>query len=120
MAIFRYRLGPYCSVNILAICMTWLELVCAAGILLPFRKWRLVALLMLIGMLSVFTAVVAWGIYRGIDISCGCFSVNPEADSIGWFNIVRNAVIMTLGAFLFAYEYAGCVTERARRRTLNA
>ena len=48
----------------------------------------------------LFTTLIGLNIYRGIDVACGCFSVDPEVGHIGWLLIVRNAVLLGLTALV--------------------
>lgn len=97
-AVYRYQLAPYSTVNFTAIFLPWLELV--SGLCLLFsRRFRSAAALIILGLMIFFTVLVSVTLYRGIDISCGCFSVNPDAARIGWKKAAEN-VLLTLMAFL--------------------
>lgn len=97
LAVYRYQVLPDALVNITALYMPWLEVAAAAALLLVPRLRRAAALLIL-GLLLLFTFLIGLNIYRGIDVACGCFSVNPEVGHIGWLLIVRNAVLIALTA----------------------
>ena len=89
IAIYLYDAIPESAVNAVAIYLPWLELVCGAAILLVPR-WRPAAGLLILGMLLVFTGLIVSVIVRGIDIDCGCFSVDGSSEPIGWGNVLRN------------------------------
>lgn len=55
------------------------------------------ALLVSIAMGAMFTVVIASALYRGITISCGCFSAT-SAEQIGYATLLRASVIMVLSA----------------------
>ena len=76
--------------NAVAIYLPWLELVCGAAILLVPR-WRPAAGLLILGMLLGFTGLFVSVILRGIEIDCGCFSVDGSGATIGWVDVLRNA-----------------------------
>lgn len=101
VAVFRYQMLPYPWVNLVALCLPWLELLCAVA-LVAAPRWRDAALTIVLGMLLVFTAAIAFNLYRGIDIACGCFTVKPGARHMGWWNLGRNAVLILAG--LLAWE----------------
>lgn len=93
VAVYRYQFLPDPLINVVALFVPWLEIVCAAALLtLPgLRKgaaW-LVAL-----MLIAFTVLLISAVLRGIDASCGCFSLNPDARDLGWRNVIRNLVFL--------------------------
>lgn len=98
VVVFRYQMLPYPLVNLAALFLPWLELVCAVA-LVAAPRWREAALTLLGGLLLVFTAAIAFNLYRGIDIACGCFTVKPGARHMGWWNLGRNALLI-LAAWL--------------------
>lgn len=95
-AIFRYHLLPDAAINAAAVYLPWLELLCGLVLVLnlPGRQG---ALLLVLGMLLVFTAAIGSSLYRGINIACGCFSVESGKGPIGWLNLARNAALIALG-----------------------
>ena len=100
LAVFRYHLLPDLMINPLAIYLPWLELTC--GLLIAFvPRWRRAAALLIMGMLLVFSAAISINLARGLDISCGCFSVDPRHGRIGVLNIARNLVLLAMSAAVY-------------------
>lgn len=98
VAIYRYQMVPHDLINMLAVFLPWLELACAAALF--FRpRWRRGALLLVLLMLVVFTTAISINLYRGIDIACGCFSVNAAKGHLGWLSLLRNTVLMALTGY---------------------
>lgn len=93
VVVFRYQMLPYSLVNLAALFLPWLELLSAVA-LVAAPRWRDAALAVLGGLLLVFTAAIAFNLYRGIDIACGCFTVKPGARHMGWWNLGRNALLI--------------------------
>ena len=52
------------------------------------------------GLLAVFTAAISINLLRGIDISCGCFTLDPDAGPIGWWEVVRDIGFLALAGFV--------------------
>ena len=100
IAIFRYQVAPYPTVNIGAVLMPWIELVVGVAILF-IPRMRDAAAVIIFGMLAFFAIAIMSAIFRGIDIGCGCFSVNPHAQTVGWLSIIRNIALMILTAIVF-------------------
>jgi hypothetical protein len=98
LAIFRYQLVPHGAINLMAVYLPWLEVIAALALLLVPRL-RAAAGVVILALLLVFTAAMGINIYRGIDISCGCFSVNPDVSRLSWLNLARNGVLMVLTVF---------------------
>lgn len=110
-AVYRYHLLPDWAINLVAIYLPWLELVCAVAlILLPGLRRGAFALIG--GMLFVFTGAMAVNLYRGIDIACGCFSVTRGDSLTGW-NIARNLGLLLITA-------AGWALERTRLSSISS
>jgi len=109
LSVFRYQLLPGNAVNLVAIMLPWLELV--AGVALLFiPRLRDAAALVLLCLLAAFTAAMGINLYRGVDVACGCFSVNPEVSHIGLQNIARNVGFMALTAV--AWYESGTAARR--------
>jgi putative oxidoreductase len=108
VSIYNYRMLPHQTINIMAIVMPWLELVCgvlmAAGVLLRGSAF-------MIGfMLLVFIIAISSALVRGLDISCGCFSVvgghRIAADLLvrDIFMFIGAALVLLYGKPLFSLE----------------
>lgn len=90
-SIYGFELvGPKMGI-LVAMVLPWLELfvgICLVGGVLLGG-----ALLVSIAMGAMFTFVVGSAIYRGLDISCGCF--NPaDTSAIGYSTLIRAVVIL--------------------------
>lgn len=66
---FHLLPDPYAALVSLA--LPWLELLCAAGVLV--KRLYVGSLTVLAISLAVFMGAIAWSWQRGLDISCGCF-----------------------------------------------
>lgn len=103
--IYQYQLLPNNQlVNLTALLLPWLEVVCGLALIIAPRLRR-GASVWIIGMLMVFTAAVIISLARGLDISCGCLSTDPDAAKIGWKKVAENIGLIVLTAI-------ACVKER--------
>jgi uncharacterized membrane protein YphA (DoxX/SURF4 family) len=71
--IYNYRMLPHWAINLMAIVMPWLELIC--GVLIIVGVYLRGSAFMIGVMLGVFIIAISAALARGLDISCGCFSV---------------------------------------------
>ena len=94
LAVFRYQMLPDPLVNLVALSLPWVELGAAVAILFP-RLRRGSALILLV-LLAVFAAAISINLLRGLDISCGCFSVKEGAARIGWGEVARDVAFIAL------------------------
>jgi putative oxidoreductase len=74
--IANYHLLPDDLINAMAICLPWIELICGAALVLGLNVRA--NLIVINAMLVVFIIAISMAIARGLDISCGCFSVATE------------------------------------------
>ena len=108
-SIYGYQLPlPQALLKMTAVVLPWLELLC--GLLLVAGLWVESALTLVTGLLALFVIMTGQAWMRGLDISCGCFSLkmfglpeNPGLDrfleSVA-FAFFRNLVLLGLAAFL--------------------
>jgi uncharacterized membrane protein YphA (DoxX/SURF4 family) len=76
---------------LLAVYLPWLELLLAAGLLLP--RWRRPSALLSCMLLAVFTFAVVAAMVRGLDINCGCFG--HAASPLHWA-LIRDVALLLL------------------------
>ncbi len=93
--VYNYELlGPKLGV-LVAMTLPWAELF--VGICLVGGIFVSGALLVSLGMGAMFTFVLASALYRGLNISCGCFS-SSSTEQIGYITLIRALVIMLISA----------------------
>ena len=76
---------------LLAVYLPWLELLLAAGLLLP--RWKAAAALLATAVFAVFTLAAASAWARGLDIDCGCFGHAGAVEPLRWV-MLRDAVLL--------------------------
>ncbi len=91
-SVYKYELvGPKLGL-LIAMVLPWVELfvgVCLLGSIFVGG-----ALLVSVALGAIFTFVVGSAMYRGLEISCGCFSA---AGSIGYAALIRACAITLAG-----------------------
>jgi uncharacterized membrane protein YphA (DoxX/SURF4 family) len=94
VSVESYKLLSHNAALVVATVLPWMELIC--GVLLVLGVLHRGAGLLLFGLLVVFTVAVVSALVRGLDISCGCFTQDPNAAKIGWQKIVENLGLIGL------------------------
>jgi putative oxidoreductase len=94
VSVASYRLLPHNATLLVATVLPWMELIC--GGLLVLGVFHRGAGLLLFWLLVVFTVAVGSALVRGLDISCGCFTQDPNAAKIGWQKILENLGLIGL------------------------
>ena len=100
-AITNYQLLPFFLINIFAIVLPFVELLAGAAILI--NRFERGGSLITSLMLATFTVALAISLARGLDISCGCFSTNPDAKKISWLYMIRDIILFAVSAAIFLY-----------------
>lgn len=101
MEIRNYELIGDPLVAMAALLLPPLEIVCSLAVI--FRKATPGALAILTGSLLVFTIAILISWARGLDISCGCFSLG--GDSINYpVKVAENIALLTVGTWLWRLE----------------
>ncbi|MBW1678539.1 MAG: DoxX family membrane protein [Deltaproteobacteria bacterium] len=100
-SVLNYRVLPPESVNLLAIILPWLEIVC--GIFLLLGLFTGGSILVIIFMVTVFLVAIGSALIRGIDISCGCFPSNG-AHGINILYLLRDMTIFAFAIQVLRYD----------------
>ena len=97
----NYRLLPPSLLNPVSLLIPWLELLC--GLLLISGYLVRGASLVIVLLLSVFLAALLQSLLRGIDLSCGCFSVETHAGGGLPLDILRDLLLLFAGLWMLYY-----------------
>ncbi len=97
--VFNYHILSGIWINILAVVLPWLELI--TGVCLVFDWLSSGAVIIVNLLLMTFVCVMIYDLARGIDVSCGCFSTDIDADPANFLYIFRDLVFWIIGIFLF-------------------
>lgn len=91
-SIWYYHLVPGKLINLMALIVPWLELVCGLGLILGifYRGAKLWTTLLML----VFIAALSSTIARGLDIDCGCFKASKGATGSAWQSLIFDLVAM--------------------------
>lgn len=90
--VFNYQLVPSRLVNAVALFLPALELVC--GLALCAGAFTRGAAVVVSALMAVFLAAIGLAVFRGLDISCGCFG--GAGDAVNRATLVRDAAILAV------------------------
>lgn len=93
--IANYQLLPQVWGNWAALFLPWLELVCGLTLMTGW-KVRAGALLISI-LLLIFIGALSISLYRGLDIHCGCFSVEGTPTNL-YVDLLRDGIMLAMSA----------------------
>ena len=101
--IYNYRLVPGGVINLAALIMPWLEVLC--GLALVLGIWTRAARDLIALLLIVFIIAIAINLLRGNAIDCGCFNVADAGKTYEQrINDMRLDIFRDLGMLLMAAQ----------------
>jgi uncharacterized membrane protein YphA (DoxX/SURF4 family) len=99
-AIYNYRMVPNAFINMMAIALPWLELIC--GILIIVGVFVRGSAMLIGAMLAVFIIALSSALMRGLDISCGCFTLEGGR-SIAANTLVEDILLIICAGIALLY-----------------
>lgn len=98
--LYGYDIFPHQIINVLAIIMPFVELVCGLSLITGLLKRS--GLLLINAMLICFIFLIAFNLIRGHEFDCGCFSLGTTKGvwSSVWL-LIRDVVMLGAGIYLF-------------------
>lgn len=105
--IYNYRILPPFLINIVAITLPWVELIC--GLFLVGGIFLESSSLLILVLLLAFTIVTSYNVFiRGINLQCGCFTTSLAAQKEGAELVLRDVIflLMSLQVLLFNRNFA--------------
>jgi uncharacterized membrane protein YphA (DoxX/SURF4 family) len=106
--IYNYRLVPGPLLNVMALSMPWLELLC--GLALVLGIWKEAARNLIALMLAAFVIAIGINLLRSNAIDCGCFDVSAagktreERLADMWLVVLRDLGMLLMCAQLWWAE----------------
>ena len=99
-AIEAYEMTPVAVVNMIAIILPWLELMC--GIFLVGGVYVRSGAALLGALLVLFIVAISAAILRGLNIDCGCFG-GTGGETVGWNKVLEDVALLVPAWHLIRY-----------------
>ncbi len=101
--IYNYDFLPLFLINIFAITLPYIQFI--AGALLIFGVFKKGNSVILISLLFVFLIALIQAYVRGLDINCGCFSLDIEASKNDILRrIIEDAILLIPVVIIFIFS----------------
>ena len=106
--IYNYRILPAGLINISALIMPWVEVLC--GLALILGVWTRAARTVIALLLVTFILAISWNLMRGNAIDCGCFDVSAAGKTYEeriqdmWLVVLRDTGMLLMVAQLWWAE----------------
>jgi uncharacterized membrane protein YphA (DoxX/SURF4 family) len=106
-AIQNYQMVPDSLINMFAIILPWMELIC--GLLLLSGYW-IRAAAVLVGFLNlVFIIALTSAVLRGLDIDCGCYGGESSAN---WSRIIEDLFLLLFSVYIILFPESKWALEK--------
>lgn len=97
-----YRILPSPTVNFVALLLPWVEALCGIFLITGYLVQGSVLLVDMLMLVFILAGIIS--LYRGVDVTCGTFSLVAEAGGKMYAILARNAVILLMGLVVLIYE----------------
>jgi uncharacterized membrane protein YphA (DoxX/SURF4 family) len=114
--IANYQILPEGLAAPAAIFLPWLELTC--GICLVADRWTGGSAVIVTALIVIFTAAIGFNIYRGMDVACGCFTLDQSAPADMWLYLLRDVIFLAMGVGTLQYAHARKTVAMATRKEM--
>ncbi len=101
--VYSYVILPSAIVPLFAAIIPWIEFM--SGLLIMLDAWPKSNAFIINALLVVFIMAIVIDIYRGIEISCGCFDFLFPEEKIGWSTIARDFVLLIMGLIIMLFDH---------------
>jgi len=102
--VYNYQVLPDTAINLTAVVLPWFELL--LGICLVAGVWISGAAVLSTALLTAFAGTLVFNLYRGLDIQCGCFSMQSDSDPANYLTVVRDLSFVAVSVYLMAWYFA--------------
>jgi uncharacterized membrane protein YphA (DoxX/SURF4 family) len=96
--VFNYQILPNNLVNLIAIILPWLEVI--VGFCLIIGWWIPGAVVIVNLLMIVFISALMFNLSRGLDVHCGCFSIDASETAATWLSFLRDIFFLVVSFFL--------------------
>lgn len=108
-SVYAYGLVPYPMINLFALIIPWLELVCGIFLVVGVRLRSSASLISML--LLFFIAAIIIALVRNLNIDCGCFG-SDHTVLISWMKVLEDAGLLLLGLHIVFFDAGFLTIER--------
>ena len=99
----NYQILPEVLVGPFAVILPWLELICGIFLITGFMINGSIVLIDM--MLLIFIVSFMANVFRGIDVSCGCFSTEIKMTGSMFVYLMRDLAMLAIGIWILYFRF---------------
>lgn len=96
--VYNYHLLPGNLINLMAIMLPWVEIIC--GLALVFGIYKKGGIYLINLVVVIFIIAITVNLIRGVDLECGCFTVSSKAKGSALSLLIRDIGLLILTIYL--------------------
>ncbi len=97
--VYNYHLTSDDLVNLVAIILPWLELICGLSVILGYYKEG--GILIISFLTIVFIIAIGINVIRGVDLECGCFTVSSRSRGNSLSLLYRDVLLLAVCIYVW-------------------
>lgn len=97
--VYNYHLTSDDLVNLVAIILPWLELICGLSVILGYYKEG--GILIISFLTIVFIIAIGINVIRGVDLECGCFTVSSRSRGNSLLLLYRDILLLAVCIYVW-------------------
>ncbi len=111
MMVTCYDILPAALVPLASVVIPWLEFFTGVCLIAGF-KWRGAALLFC-GLMALYSGLIVWDLFHGIDCNCGCFKMD-STEKMTWWTVLRDTGFFTVGSIVLISPRTSAALDELR------
>jgi len=99
-SVVAYQLLPYSLVNLFALIVPWIELICGVYLVAGVHVRASSSILSIL--IGIFIVAIISALLRELKIDCGCFG-KEHATPVRWMKVLEDVGLLVLGALSYFF-----------------
>ena len=104
-----YKIIPLFLVNIAALVIPWVELICGIFLIAGINTRSSSFMLSLLSI--IFILLIISALARGLKIDCGCFG-SENSSPVSWIRVLEDIGLLILGIYIFIFSESRTATPK--------
>lgn len=113
--VVAYGLVPYSTINLIALVLPWVELLC--GIFIAAGVYVRGSSAVISILLGLFIVAIVSALLRDLKIDCGCFG-KDHATPVSWMKVIEDLGLLILAVYSYVFSRPAISTPKQVSRPM--